>query len=119
MPKQTQTILLCGNSLLLTGLEACLAGQPGLIVRQMGTATLGDERLLCTLAPDVLIFDLDVGNQLALDVLKQRPNLLLIGLDLDRSQVVTLSSRQHRSPHTTALVELIRENLPHPVGIPA
>jgi DNA-binding NarL/FixJ family response regulator len=96
---------------LLTGVKACLSGRPGLDVRQVETAVLGDERQLQALSPDVLIFDLDMGNKLALDVLKPRPGLLLIGLDLDSSQVVLLSGRQHLSPQAGDLVELIRQNL--------
>ena len=111
--EKRQTVILCGNSLLLVGVEACLAGRPGLDVRRVPAADLSHKQHLDALSPDVIIFEMGTGSKLALDSLKQQPGLLLIGLDLDSSQVIILSGRRRLVPQSDDLVKLIQDNVAH------
>ena len=86
-------VLLYGESLLLSGVAAGLAGVPGLHVAQARTwADAG--RMLAEQTPDVLIFDLDgTCESHVLASLLENPHPTIIGLDAERNQAVLLSGQ--------------------------
>ena len=62
------------------------------VIRLEGDAVDVKERLR-SLAPDVIIFELDSpSSPIILSLLIERPQILLIGLDLDSSRVIVLDS---------------------------
>jgi hypothetical protein len=95
----SRTVLLYGQSLLLSGVAASLAECPGLQVARAATwAEAG--RLLAPPArmPDALIFDLtDARESHILPLLLKNPRLLMIGLDVECNQAVLVSGQEARS----------------------
>jgi len=92
-----RTVLLCGESLLLSGVAASLAGSPGLRVTQAATWDQAS-RPLTAHTPDVPIFDLTNSNEShVLPLLIKNPGLLLIGLDTECNQAVLVSGQPARS----------------------
>ncbi len=95
MPKRT--VLLYGQSLLLSGVAASLRREPGLRVSQAATWDKAGE-LLAAHIPDVLIFDLANASQdHVLPLLVKNPGILLIGLDLEHNRAVLLGGRETRA----------------------
>jgi len=99
MSKKNRTVVLYGNSLVLTGIAASLASQPHLTLYQVKTNGRDLTRDLATLKPDVLIFDLTT-NQLqdTLILLQEQSHCLLIGIDINTHEM-----RQWASQHARAL----------------
>lgn len=93
----TRTVLLYGQSLLLSGVAADLVEVPGLEVARATTwAEAG--RLLATRIPDVLIFDLSgTCESHVLPLLFENPHLVMVGLDAEHNQAVLVSGQEARS----------------------
>jgi hypothetical protein len=92
-----RTVLLYGQSLLLSGVGASLRQSRGLRVSQAAT---WDEssKLLAAHIPDVLIFDLANASQdHVLPLLVKNPGILLIGLDLEHNRAVLLGGLETRA----------------------
>jgi hypothetical protein len=92
-----RTVLLCGRSLLLSGVAASLEQCAGLRTTQ---ATDWSEagRLMREQPPDVLIFDLTGGCEgQILSLLLTNPTVLMIGLDPESNRAVVVSGHEARS----------------------
>jgi hypothetical protein len=109
----TRTVLLYGQSLLLSGVAAGLMECPGLQVARATTwADAG--QLLSEHMPDVLIFDLtNVSESQILPLLFKNPGLLLIGMDTECNQVVLVSGQEARSLTLKQLREIVAGNGRH------
>jgi DNA-binding NarL/FixJ family response regulator len=93
----SRTVLLYGQSLLLSGVAASLAECPGMQVARAATWAEAGRRL-AERVPDVLIFDLTNSNEShILPLLLKNPGLLLIGLDTESNQAVLVSGQQAQS----------------------
>ena len=104
----SRTVLLYGQSLLLSSVAASLAQNPGLCVAQAGT---WDEvsTLLAEGVPDVVIFDLThAAEGRMLSLLVQNPQLLMIGLNAERNQAVLLSGQETEALTMSRIRELVR-----------
>ncbi len=92
-----RTVLLYGQSLLLSGVAAGLAEVPGVQVEQARTWADAGQRLL-EHTPDVLIFDLTGTSEChILPLLLKDPHPLMVGLDTEHNQAVLLSGRAAQS----------------------
>jgi len=106
--RKTRTVVLYGNSLVVSGIAASLEGQPHLTVRQVDAPEPDLARLLQSLDPDVLTFDLAADEpDCAVTLLKTNPHLLLIGIDLSSGQMCLCSGQQSRALTIQDLVEAI------------
>jgi len=93
----SRTVLLYGQSLLLSGVAASLAECPGLQVARAATWPEAGRRL-AEAVPDVLIFDLANSNEShILPLLFKNPGLLLIGLDPEHNRAVLLGGQETRA----------------------
>jgi hypothetical protein len=93
----TQTVLLYGQSLLLSGVAAGLADVPGLEVAR-ATTWADANRLLVKRIPDVLIFDLTgTCESHILPLLFKNPHLVMVGLDTEQNQAVLVSGHDSRA----------------------
>jgi hypothetical protein len=103
----TRTVLLYGQSLLLSGLATGLAECPGLQVARAATwAEAG--RLLAKRIPDVLIFDLTgTCESHVLPLLFENPNLVMVGLDTEHNQAVLVSGQEARSLTLKQIREIV------------
>lgn len=92
-----RAVLLCGHSLLLSGVAASLKGCPGLHVTQ--AATWAETcRLVAEGAPDVLIFELgEAADSRALSLLFKYPGLIMLGLNVECNQAMLISGQGSRS----------------------
>ena len=102
-------VLLCGRSLLLSGVAASLAERPGLKVARAATWAEAGQRLAPPAGiPDVLIFDLTSSNEShILPLLLKNPGLLLIGLDTETNQAVLVSGQKARSLTLNQIREIV------------
>jgi hypothetical protein len=101
-------VALYGNSLVMSSIGASLQGRAGLQVSSVD-ATLPDAvSRLRALQPDVIIFDLAVAQpEVAIELWKTQPRLLLIVVDLTPGQALVLSSQPSRLLTMDDLLQVI------------
>jgi hypothetical protein len=108
MEKQPLVVLL-GDSVLIDGVAAGLAGKqiPGMV--RINTLTSDIVERLKSLEPDLIVFELDAPRSSSIfALLREQPGILLLGLDLDYSQVLVLNSRQHITPTMSDLYQIVQ-----------
>ncbi len=105
--EERQTVVLYGNSLFVTGMEASLRGERGLEVVRIDATIPSAAQCLDALRPDVVIFDLTAPNSPS-SILQEYPGLPLIGLDPNSDTVVVFSSQQHTVLTTNDLAQVIQ-----------
>jgi hypothetical protein len=99
-------VALYGRSLMLAGLGRRLARQPHLRVVAVDGPSVCDA--LGPLVPDVLMVDLGAASiESALAALRDRPDLLLVGLEAGGARLLVLSGEQASTVGTDDLVALI------------
>ncbi len=105
----TSSVVFYGTSVLLAGLETDLRSRGQLEVVAIA-AQGGDEvARICACDPDSVVFDLaEAPPDFAISLLRERPELLLIGVDPSSDHLVVLSGRQAPAVTTTDLIRAIR-----------
>ncbi len=97
-----------GNSLYMTSLAASLKANPGLDVVRILTNSPTSPQYLDELAPAVVAFDLgEMPGDLAIALLRDRPELILIGVDPSSDRMLVLSGRQEQPMSAAELVQVI------------
>jgi hypothetical protein len=92
-----RTVLLYGESLLLSGVAASLRQSQSLRATRAATWEAAS-KLLAARIPDVLIFDLTNASQShVLPLLVKNPGILLIGLDLEHNRAILLGGQETRA----------------------
>lgn len=108
------TVALYGNSLVLAGIGAQLERRTGLQPLTIDAALPGAIERLSALRPDVVLLDLGTTQPDPVMALwKARPELLLIGVDLDADRMLILSGQPARA---LTAEELIEKLAPHMKG---
>ncbi len=103
-----QTVMLYGNSLVVSTIGASLNGCREFQVQHIDPAMPGVKQRLSDLQPDILIFDLAVMRpEAAIRLWKILPHLLLIGIDLAADRMIVLSDRSARALTTGDLLQVI------------
>jgi len=103
-------VALYGRSLMLAGVGQRLARQANLRVVAVDGPTAG--QALGPLALDVLVVDLGtVPIESALALLRDRPELLLVGLEASGARLLVLSGEQAGSFGTDDLVALVERRM--------
>lgn len=106
MGKQIQ-VAIYGQSVMLAGVETILRSWPEVDVTRLAPALQGLPDL-AGLEPDAILFDSTTPEAAdALLFLKQRPGLILIGLDIEDNQAIVLSSQAHTVITTDDLTRVI------------
>lgn len=109
------TIVLYGNSLAVSSVGASLQDRAGLNIVPVNYGLTEPASELNALEPDILIFDLSVTQpSFAMALLRLRPGLLLIGVDLMTSKALVLSSRTSSALTTEDLVQVIESHIGGP-----
>jgi hypothetical protein len=107
-----RTVILYGASLFMAGMEACLRGQPGLDIVRIDAEVPADRRRLAALQPDALIFDWGDASLGGLpgvtQLLRDIPDVLVIGLDLTSQAVTLLSGHQRVVTRVEDVADAIR-----------
>ncbi len=106
MPPNTRVIV-CGSSLYMASLAAGLHANPRLDVTRVA-ASLFDPDCLRDLDADVIAFDLaELPVDLPVALLRERPNLLLLGMDPTSDELFVLSGHHAQALSVADLVAII------------
>lgn len=107
MNKRTQVVVY-GSSLNMAGVAASLKGDAGLEVVRIDSPSPTFHERLKELHPTVIAFDLsDPSSSLDVGMLRERPGLLLVGVDPASDELLVLSSQQERAVTVTDLLRVI------------
>lgn len=104
---QRRTIVY-GDSLILEGVRAKLAGNPSLEVILLDHPLASPLEELRRLNPDVLIFDLGAVQADFPLAMLQRPDLLLIGINPETHQALVWSGRETAAVVAADLLEIVQ-----------
>lgn len=104
---QRRTIVY-GDSLILEGVRAKLAGNPSLEVILLDHPLASPLEELRHLNPDVLIFDLGMIQADFPLAMLQRPDLLLIGINPENHQALVWSGRETAAVVAADLLEIVQ-----------
>ena len=105
---EQQRVVLYGNSLVLAGMGASLKTYPGIELICLDVQPPAAAQELGALSPTAVIFDLGaVPPEFPFSLLRQQPDLVLIGVDAAGDKLLVLSGQQARSLTTEALVQVI------------
>ena len=106
------TIVLYGNSLIVSSIGASLVNRLHLTIHQLDTNTSDLEQYLQREQPDVLIFDLATDSPYSpIALLKEYPRLLLIGIDVSNANMLVLSGQQTRALTVDDLTHVIEAQI--------
>lgn len=103
---------LCGESVLIDGIEASLQDSEGVEIVRLDTSQPDAVQVLGGLSPDIIIFDL-TPSQLScvFTFLQTHTDVVLIGLDIDCDQALFLSAEWRRLPTVADLMQAIEAQL--------
>ena len=103
-------VVLLGNSLLMDGVAVSLTTRQLLGMVRMDVGADDIRQRIRSLEPDLVVFELDKpGTEKIISLIKDQPDLLLIGLDIDCSQAIVLNSRQQPTPSMNDLRRVVQE----------
>ncbi len=103
-------VILYGRSVILGTLSASLGDYSGLEIVQL-SPPLPAPHELAALGAQVILFDLNaVSADFPFTLLREQPDLLLIGLDAAGDRLLVLSGQQAHALTTTELVQVILGN---------
>lgn len=103
-------VVLLGKSLLMDGIALGLGDEQlsGMVRLDVVTGDMREK--MQTLKPDLIVFELeDPAAQVIIPFLKNQPDILLIGLDLDRNRAIVLNSCQHLAESINDLQQLVQK----------
>jgi hypothetical protein len=101
-------VAVCGGSLHMAALAASLRAHPDVEVTRIPANEVALSQRLDELAPTVVAFDLDeLPGDLAISLLRDRPELVLIGADPSSDRMLLLSGRQERPVSAAELLQAI------------
>jgi hypothetical protein len=101
-------VLLCGNSIFVSGLLASLGINPGLEVLQVEPKENIIRERVKTWNPNVLIFETALlKHEVSLTILNDFPQVRIISLDLDENRLLVLSGLASEKPSTEDLLQVI------------
>jgi DNA-binding NarL/FixJ family response regulator len=101
-------VAVCGSSLYMAGLAASLQVHPDVEVLRIPANPTALLHGLDELAPAVVAFDLDeMPGDVAISLLRDRPELVLIGVDPSSDRMLLLSGRQEQPVSAAELLQAI------------
>jgi hypothetical protein len=110
MNKRTQVVVY-GSSLHMASIAASLKGDADLEVIRIDSRSPTFQERLNELHPAVIAFDLsDPSSSVDASLLRERPGLLLVGVDPASDELLVLSSQRTRAYTTKDLLQLIQRH---------
>ncbi len=106
MGESQQRIMIYGDSLILAGVQVTLQAHPGIEVISVNASDDDLTEELLALRPVAVVFDLG-GIHPSVSAMLLLSDLVLIGIDPERSQALVWSRRCEAAEATTDLVDLI------------
>lgn len=108
--EQNRRVAVCENSLYMAGIAASLKTDTTLEVLCVNLDSSGSRRYLDENNLAAIVFDLsDPPIRLDIAYLRDRPGLLLIGVDPSREEMLVLSSRPAQALSVADLVNVIHQ----------
>jgi hypothetical protein len=105
--EKRRRVILYGKSVIVSSVGASLRDVPGLEIIPLAPP-LPEGKELEALAPDAIIFDLDAAHpDAALSLLRQRPGLVLVGVDPASDKLIVVTAHQRRAVAAADLLEVI------------
>jgi hypothetical protein len=103
-----RVLALCGESVLIKGIEAILQDREGVEIVLPDASRPGEVCAVDTPSPDIVVFDL-TPSQLSwvFAFLRTHTDVILIGLDVDRDLALFLSSEWRELPTVANLIQII------------
>lgn len=106
---QRPLVVLLGDSVLMDGVAVGLADRQALGVVRVEGSTLEIGERLRTLEPDLIVVELDNPQSPSiLSLLREQPDTLVLGLELNCNRVLVLNSHQHAARTMTELFHVVR-----------
>ena len=103
-------VVVCGSSLTMAGLAASLQANQDVDVLRIPAFSAALAQDPDEQAPRVIAFDLaEVTGDLAVALLRERPGLMLIGVDTDSDRLLVLSGPAERVLSVADLVKVIHQ----------
>lgn len=101
-------VVVLGESLLMESIAWSLVDCPHFSVIRFDLHIIDIGEQVKALEPEVVVLELDMlQSSPILSLLKRKPGLLLIAIDLDCSQVIVLHSSQHCTPTMHDLYQIV------------
>ncbi len=105
-------LALCGESLLIEGIDASLRGREGVEIVLLNTSQPGAVQDLDKLSPDIIVFDLTPSQlSVVFTFLRTHTNVVLVGLDIDSDLALFLSGEWRRLPSVADLMQVIEAQI--------
>ena len=109
--EKKRRVVVYGNTVVLAGIEASIILDQGCEVVPHPWPM--DRQALCTLDPDVVIFELDaVPSEFPYTLSRERPGLLLIGIDPETNQALLWYGQKAEGWTSQDLAEVIHQAKP-------
>lgn len=109
---EVRVLALCGESLLIEGIEASLQHRQGVEVVLLDTSQPDAVQALDKLSPDIIVFDLTPSQlSFVFTFLRIHTDIVLIGLDMDRDLALFLSGEWRVLPTVADLMQVIEARL--------
>jgi len=104
----SQCVILYGDSVFLAGIRADLAARSRLEVLTLAPGCPDAAAFIRARQPAALLFDLSAAQpDFAVSLLRDRPDLILIGVDPSSDKLLVLSGRQEQPESAAGLVQAI------------
>ena len=109
---EVRVLALCGESLLIEGIEASLKDREGVEIVRLNTSRPGAVQILDKLSPDIIVFDLTPSHlSCVFTFLRTHTDVVLIGLDLARDLALFLSGEWCMLPSVADLMQVIEARI--------
>ena len=109
---EVRVLALCGESLLMEGIEASLRGREGVKIVLIDASRPDALKVLNKLTPDIIVFDLIPSQMICVfAVLRTHTDVVLIGLDIDSDLALVLSGEWRRLPSVADLMQVVEAQI--------
>lgn len=105
---QTKRVLLCGHSLFISSVQACLESEPGLVLQQVDLQPDHIRGRILAWKPDVLILETGrLQSAFSISLLHDFPQMKLIGLDIEDNRLLVFTGQASCEPTSRELLQVI------------
>jgi hypothetical protein len=111
---KTRKVALYGSEISMSAISASLQNNPQFQVRQIEGSPPDMMKKLEISPPDVILFDLAAGQpDFAVPLLRNHPEIMLIGVDLMSQKMLVVSGEHSRLSTAQDLAKVIEGDRPH------
>ena len=105
---QNRRVLLCGHSLFISSVQACLETEPGLDLQQVDLQPDHIRRRILAWQPDVLVLETGLlQSAFSISLMHDFPHMKLIGLDIEDNRLLVFTGQAAREPTSRELLQVI------------